>query len=74
MPTIHVENVPEDLFEALRNRAQSNQTSIGAEVIAILSEHLSTPAGRMPRLPVQQPAIATPFPSAEQMLREDRAR
>jgi plasmid stability protein len=33
MATLYVENVPDDLYEALRNRARSQRRSIAAEVI-----------------------------------------
>ena len=74
MPTIYVENVPDDLYEALRSRAEAKQTSIGAEVLAVLAEHLRTPYEQMRRLRAQRPATATSFPTAEEMLREDRSR
>ena len=34
MPTLYVENVPEDLYGALRKRARSNRTSISVEVLS----------------------------------------
>lgn len=43
MPTLYVENVPEDLYEAIRARARARRTSIAAEVLAILSENVPTP-------------------------------
>jgi len=36
MPTLYVENVPKDLYEALRARARKNRNSIAAEVIEML--------------------------------------
>ncbi len=36
MATLHVRNVPTELYEALRNRADVNGRSINAEVIEIL--------------------------------------
>src|ERR1017187_8974783 len=44
MPTLYVENVPEDVYEALRARAQGNGKSISAEVLALLAENVPTPA------------------------------
>jgi plasmid stability protein len=44
MPTLFVENVPEELYEALRARAQKNRKSIAAEVLALLEENVPTPA------------------------------
>ena len=37
MPTLYVENVPEELYEAIRTRAQENRTSITSEVLALLA-------------------------------------
>ena len=83
MPTLYVENVPEELYEALRSRAKKNRASISAEVIALLSEHIPTAKQLAARrafykqalkFRAQRPASAGPFPSAEEMLREDRER
>lgn len=40
MATLHVRNVPEDVYEALRARAASEGRSINAEAIAVLREAL----------------------------------
>jgi plasmid stability protein len=83
MPTLYVENVPEELYEAIRARAQGNRTSISAEVLALLAENVATPrevARRKAlleharRLRSKRSRTAGPFPSSEEMLREDRAR
>ena len=42
MPTLYVENVPLDLYEALRTRAHERRKSISAEVIALLEENVPT--------------------------------
>ena len=44
MPTLYVENVPEDLYEALRARAQEQRQSNTAEVMTLLSENVPTAA------------------------------
>lgn len=49
MATLHVRNVPEPLYEALRARAQVRGRSIGNEAIAILSENVAR--GLLPGLP-----------------------
>lgn len=41
MPTSHVRNVPEDLYERLRERARRQNRSISAEVIVLLSRALA---------------------------------
>jgi len=41
MPTLHVRNVPEELYERIRARAQDESRSITAEVIQLLQRALS---------------------------------
>jgi plasmid stability protein len=36
MPTLHVRNVPEPLYDRLRQRAQDRNRSISAEVVTLL--------------------------------------
>lgn len=43
MATLYVENVPDELYEALRNRAKQNRKSIAGEVISLLEENVPTP-------------------------------
>jgi len=40
MATLHVRNVPDDLYELLRERAAENDRSIGAETVQLLQERL----------------------------------
>jgi len=42
MATLYVENVPDEIYKALRKRARANRKSIAAEVIAILEWHVPT--------------------------------
>jgi plasmid stability protein len=83
MPTLYVENIPEDLYEALRARARARRKSISAEVIELLQENVPTAAeltrrNQLLRLAAKiravRPSGAGPFPSAEEMQREDRSR
>jgi plasmid stability protein len=83
MPTLHVENVPDNLYEALRIRADANRRSIAAEVISILEKNFPTEeelrrrreaCDRLAELRTQPPLSPGPFPSAEEMIREDRER
>ena len=83
MATLYVENIPDDLYEALRQRARSGRRSIAQEVIEILGKFVPTPAELAERrrfvqkalkTSARKPASAGPFPSAEEMLREDRSR
>jgi plasmid stability protein len=83
MATLYVENVPDDLYEALRKQARQHRKSIAAEVVALLEENVPTAKelharkeflARALRLRARKPLSAGPFPSAEEMLREDRGR
>jgi plasmid stability protein len=83
MPTLYVENVPKDLYEALRERARKNRRSIAAEVIGLLEQFVPTPEElrrrkrafeELRRIQVSVPPGRGPFPSTEEMIREDRER
>lgn len=83
MPTLYVENVPEDLYEALRERARKNRSSIAAEVVTLLQQNVPTAAElrrrrewvrRIEKLHASASPAPGPFPSTEEMLREDRER
>jgi plasmid stability protein len=83
MATLYVENIPEDVYTALRKRARENRSSIAAEVIALLRHNVPTSEElkqrrqffeRMAELRSRQPESSGPFPSAEDIVREDRER
>ena len=83
MATLYVENIPDDLYEALRNRAKSRRRSIAAEVLALLEENVPTEkelksrhewVRKIARLRKQHVESGLAFPSAEEMIREDRER
>jgi hypothetical protein len=83
MPTLYVENVPRELYEALRKRAKERRRSISAEVLALLEENIPTAADlkarqefvqRVERMRTRKRLVAGPFPSTEEMIREDRER
>jgi plasmid stability protein len=42
MPTLYVENIPKDLYQALRKRARENHKSIAGEVISLLERNIPT--------------------------------
>ena len=42
MPTLYVENVPDELYEGLRARARQHRKSIAAEVLTLLEENIPT--------------------------------
>ena len=83
MATLYVENVPDDLYEALRDRARMNRKSIAAEVVEMLRENVPTPAdlarrqaalrraARLRALPGRGGMDVVP---AEELLRQDRGR
>jgi plasmid stability protein len=75
MATLHVRNVPDELYELLRERAAANGRSIGAETCQLIYERLVAAAGRprpfaipgMRRRPVGPPGPFTRFtPEARQ--------
>jgi plasmid stability protein len=83
MPTLYVENVPKDLYEALRVRARKNRTSIAAEVIEILEQFVPTPVElrrrmrayeELRKIQASTPPGPGPFQTSEEMIREDRER
>jgi len=83
MATLYVENVPDDLYEALRERARQQRKSIAAEVLCLLAENVVTASERKARqqflrqtqrLRSQRPRSAAAFPASEELQREDRGR
>jgi plasmid stability protein len=83
MATLYVENVPDDLYDALRKRAKASRKSIAAEVLALLEQNVPTEAELKRRRKVFEdlrklwgstPPTLGPFPSTEEMVREDRER
>lgn len=84
MPTLYVENIPDELYAALRQRARQHRKSMAAEILQLLEENIPTPAElerrqqflkKVEQLQTRSPrATMERFPSAEQMLREDRDR
>jgi plasmid stability protein len=83
MATLYVENVPDELYSALRNQAKRRRKSIAAEVVSLLEQNVITPkemksrrewVRRARRLRALKPLVPGPFPSTEEMVREDRER
>ena len=83
MATLYVENVPKELYSALRERARAHGKSIAAEVIGLLERHVPTAKElarrrrflqKALRLSARKPSSAGPFPTTEQMARQDRRR
>jgi plasmid stability protein len=83
MPTLYVENMPEELYAALRKRAKQNHRSLAAEVITVLTETVPTEqelaarrafVRKLARIRDKGSPGPGPFPSTEEMQREDRNR
>ena len=83
MPTLYVENVPDELYEGLRKRAREHGNSIAAEVISLLTDNIPTATELARRrkflktvtgMRSRKPPSSGSFPSAEKLLREDRLR
>ena len=77
MPNIHVRNVPEELYEALRARASREGRSMNAEVIAILRRALASrrdPEDVIADLRRFRERVRLPddAPPPEELIREDR--
>ena len=83
MATLYVENVPDDIYKALRKRARANNSSMAAEVIELLKQFVPTEAelkrrrkviDELAKLRALPPLNSGRFPTAEEMIREDRER
>jgi len=81
MPTLYVENVPDDVYEALRERARGNRNSISAEVLSLLKQNVPTENELARRkdflkraLRIRARRTGLSGPSSEEMQREDRRR
>ena len=83
MPTLYVENVPADLYQALRARARTRRRSMAAEVIALLEQSVPTEKElrarrqmirKLERLQRKGRAAVSGWTSTEEMIREDRGR
>jgi plasmid stability protein len=83
MPTLYVENVPKELYEALRGRARERHRSIASEVLALLEESIPTAKEmkarqelllKLERNRSKRMRSATVASSTEEMQREDRSR
>jgi len=82
MATLHVENVPNDLYRALRACARKRHRSIRAEILTLLADHLPTAKELRARQELlrklEQGRLGTgsrgAFATTEEMQRKDRAR
>jgi antitoxin FitA len=83
MATLYVENIPDDLYEALRQRARQNRKSIAAEVLSLLEDNVVTAEelkrrreffNTIRQTQARRPRTSRALPTTEEMQREDRAR
>jgi plasmid stability protein len=81
MATLRVENIPDDLYSALRKQAKLRGRSIAQEVVSLLEVHVPTSGEQRRRdLLLQKALRGTAGPdsahptSTEETLREDRTR
>jgi plasmid stability protein len=82
MPTLHVRNVPDELYERLRRRAAAAERSRSAEVVVLLQRalrhHAPEETALFDRIERRRARIERvhggPFPSSVGLIREDRDR
>jgi plasmid stability protein len=83
MATLYVENIPDELYEGLREQARRNRKSIAAVIVALLEENVVTAAERKARqqfnrrlqqLRSRRPPSPSTFHPTEELQREDRTR
>ena len=83
MATLYVENVPRELYEALRGRARQRHRSIAAEVLALLEESIPTERELKARQELLRKLLRSrskkvqksrSIVTTEQLQREDRSR
>lgn len=76
MPTLHVREVPSDVYESLQKRARERRTSIAKETIRLLTQALQVdrPGVRelIEAIERDRPAARRGTPSAAELIREDR--
>ena len=82
MATLYVENVPDEIYEAVRRTAKKRRSSIAAEVISVLEANFPTEEQLQKRRELYEYAKGLharkrprgSFPTAEEMIRQDRER
>lgn len=78
MATLHVRNVPEGTYEALRKLAAERRSSIGAEALRLLDRALRTDVAEvravLDEIEAHRPVVRRGAPTPAQLIRRDRAR
>ena len=81
MATLYVENVPDDVYQALRQRAKSERRSVAAEIILLLERTYPTARELKRRQEFVENLrkanatirpLSTDGPTSTEMIREDR--
>ncbi|HSL83792.1 MAG TPA: hypothetical protein VLF66_13535 [Thermoanaerobaculia bacterium] len=76
MATLHVRNVPDPTYEALRERAAEHRTSISTEAVRLIERGLRTDRLRveelLTRIEATRPRARPGAPSAAELIRRDR--
>lgn len=76
MATLHVRNVPDRTYDALRQRAAEHRTSISAEAIRLIERALRTDRALVNELLAEieatRPTARPDAPSAAELIRRDR--
>ena len=78
MSTLHVRNVPPEIYASLRRRARERKSSISVETIRLLARALRVdrPGVRelLEEIESDRPVARRRTPSAAALIREDRTR
>lgn len=76
MPTLHVRNVPDDTYEALRRLAVERKSSIGAETVRLLQRALRTDRvavrTTLDQIEARRPVARRGSPTPAELIRRDR--
>jgi plasmid stability protein len=83
MATLHVRNVPDDLYRRIQEKAEADRRSVSGEIIVLLERGLRSAEGprramveALERMAARQQGLAPPpdWPGVVALLREDRDR
>jgi plasmid stability protein len=80
MPTLHVRNLPPDLYKRLQNLARSQRRSLSSQIISLLEKVLSeeewrqSQAGVFTEIRRERFSFPGEVPDSVHLLREDRER
>ena len=80
MPTLHVRNVPEDLYRQIQKLAEARSRSLSAQVVAMLTQafedeqNREVRAGTLASIRRRRFSVPGKAPSSLELLREDRNR